>query len=56
MTDDQDLYDWRRSENRKAIRRAVERSRSRQREEAEGLARRYADERVDDVEPPPRVD
>ena len=57
MTDDQDLYDWRRTQNRKAIKKAVERAKRLRREEVEDILSRYGRELpIDDHEPPPRVD
>lgn len=57
MTDDQDLYDWRRNQNRKAIKKAVERAKRLRREEVEDILARYGRELpIDDHEPPPRVD
>lgn len=57
MTDDQDLYDWRRKQNRKEIKKAVERAKRLRREEVEDILSRYGRELpIDDNEPPPRVD
>ena len=57
MTDDQDLYDWRRTQNRKEIKKAVERAKRLRREEVEDILSRYGRELpIDDNEPPPRVD
>ena len=57
MTDDQDLYDWRRTQNRKAIKKAVERAKRLRREEVEDIMARYGRELpIDDIEPLPKVD
>lgn len=53
-TDDQDLHDWRR-DSRKSHKQLTDKITRQRRKEADDVLRRYDDERVDDVEPPPRI-
>lgn len=56
MTDDQDLYDWKHQRNRKSAKQLSDRLTRQRRDDADELLRRYEDERVDDLEPVPRID
>lgn len=58
MTDDQDLFDWKRERNRKSAKQLNDRLRRQRREEISDVLSRYGHEMpsIDDLEPPPKID
>jgi hypothetical protein len=58
VTDDQDVFDWKRDRGRRSPKQLQDRETRRRRELSDELQRRYEQDRpgLDDLGPPPRVD